>query len=258
MIPADKNSWLEWVLYQYLRLRLRHRFQSVLIRGLHYLEHLPDDRPVIAFSNHINWWDGPMVYLLTRHARNKNFYCMMDEQQLSHYRFASSIGAFFIDFKNPLRAAGATRYAVHLLQKRNTLLWIFPQGEISATHQPIELQPDSNYLATQANGAQMVPVSFRYEFFREGKPHALIEIGAPFPAVESSEHRIAAQCAEVSAHLNEAILTQNIEGFEMLIHQPLPFSKKWEWIKLAVRGRLAEFKYPSINDSLAPKKSSAA
>jgi 1-acyl-sn-glycerol-3-phosphate acyltransferase len=254
MIPAEKNSWLEWALHPYLRFKLRRSFQSVLVRGLNYLQELPADRPVIAFSNHISWWDVPLVFFLSRCARNKSFYCMMDEAQVKGYPFAGYVGAFSIDLNNSLRAAGATRYAVHLLQIRSTLLWIFPQGEISATHQPFKPRPDSNYLATQANSAQMLPVAFRYEFFREGKPHVLIEIGQPFSAVESSEYRIAAQCTEVAKHLDDAIVSQNVEGFEVLVHQPLPFRKKWEWLKLAIRGRLDEFKAPSLQESLSTKK----
>lgn len=241
MAPAEKNTGLDWLLYQYVRYTLRNRFHNVLIRGLANLQQLPTDRPVIAFSNHSNWWDGLVVFLLTRSARQKNFYCMMDEKQLEAYHFLTWVGAFSLDVENPLRAAGAVRYAVRLLQKRTTLLWTFPQGEIAPPHKPIELRNGANYLATQANGALMLPVAFRYEFFREDKPHVLIEVGQPFPSVESSDERIAAACAETAQRLHKVVGSQNVSGFEELLGPPLSLAKRWEWLCLALRGRLAEF-----------------
>ncbi len=217
MTLVEKNTSLGWLLYQYLRLRLRWRFHNVVIRGLPYLQNLPHDRPVIAFSNHINWWDGLMVFLLTRCARHKNFYCIMSDEQIAQYPYLKRLGAFSIDLENPLRAAGVVRFAVRLLQKRSTLLWLFPQGEMSSPHQPLQLRTGANYLATQANGAQMLPVAFRYEFFHGNKPHALIEIGQPFSAHESSDEKIAISCLEVSQRLNDAVVTQNLEGFEEII-----------------------------------------
>lgn len=217
MTLAEKHTSLGWLLYQYLRFRLSRRFHHVVIRGLPYLQNLPYDRPVIVFSNHINWWDGLMVFLLTRCARHKNFYCIMSDQQLAQYPYLERLGAFSIDLENPLRAAGVVRFAVKLLQKRSTLLWLFPQGEMSSPHQPLQMRTGANYLATQANGAQMLPIAFRYEFFRGNKPHALIEIGQPFSAHESSDEKIVLSSLEVSQRLNEAVVTQNLDGFVELI-----------------------------------------
>lgn len=217
MTVAEKNTTLGWLLYQFLRFRLRRRFDSVVIRGQSYLQHLPQDRPVIAFSNHINWWDGILVFLLTRCARNKNFYCIMTDEQINQYPYLKQLGAFSIDLENPLRAAGVVRFAVRLLQKRSTLLWLFPQGDMCSPHQPLQLRTGANYLATQANGAQMLPIAFRYEFFRGNKPLALIEVGQPFSAHESSDEKIALSCLEVAKRLDESIVTQNLDGFVELI-----------------------------------------
>lgn len=228
MTSVEKNTTVDWLLYHFLRAKLRRQFHSVHIRGLSHLQQLDSDRPVIAFSNHTNWWDGVLVFLLTRSARHKNFYCMMSEAQLAPYHFLTRIGAFSIDLDNPLRAAGVVRYAVHLLQRRTTLLWLFPQGDIASPHQPIEMRTGANYLATQANGAQMLPVAFRYEFFHENKPRILIEVGQPFAAHESSDDRIALSCIQVAQHVNEAANTQSLDGFEELLGPLQPPSKYWE------------------------------
>src|SRR5216684_944745 len=126
MIPAQKNPALDWILYQYV-----HR----LVR----LRALDPQHPVIAFSNHSNWWDALAVFMLTRAAPHKSFYCMMEEKQLRAYRFFSWLGAFSVDPTDPLRAAASVRYAIRLLRENETLMWIFPQGEMVPPYQPIKL-----------------------------------------------------------------------------------------------------------------------
>ena len=88
MLPANKNRFLDGLLYLYFRNRARRTFSAVAGRGLDHLRTLlPVDRPVLLFCNHTNWWDGLIVFLLTRQMRHKAVYCMMEEKQLKHYRF---------------------------------------------------------------------------------------------------------------------------------------------------------------------------
>ena len=74
MIAANKNDVLDSALYVYFRWLARRAFHTIAGRGLERLRHLPDDRPVILFCNHTNWWDGLMIYLLTRQMRHKAVY----------------------------------------------------------------------------------------------------------------------------------------------------------------------------------------
>lgn len=178
---------------------------------------------------------------------------MMDDQQLRRYGLLNRIGAFGIDLENPLRAAGAVRYAVTALQKRTTLLWLFPQGEITPPQKMIAFHTGANYLATQSNGALMLPVAFRYEFFQESKPRILIEVGTPFLAMESSDERLVDTCAEVARRLEKVVALQNVNGFEELLGPYLTWRKRWEWLSLAVRGRLAEFKPREDSSAAAPQ-----
>ncbi len=169
MIPAEKNPALDWIIYQYVKRLVRRSFHNVYVRGKSHLTNLPKDHPALVFSNHSNWWDAFAVFLLTRVASQKSFYCMMEEKQLQNYRFFSWLGAFSVNPNNALQAAVSVRYAIRLLQKDETLMWIFPQGEIVSPHQAIVPRHGVHYLATQAHSAQMIPVAFRYEFFRENR-----------------------------------------------------------------------------------------
>jgi 1-acyl-sn-glycerol-3-phosphate acyltransferase len=241
MIPAQKNPTLDWLCYLYVRRLVRGSFHNAYIRGAKRLQGLDPAHPAIVFSNHTNWWDALAVFLLTRTAPHKSFYCMMEEKQLKANRFFSWLGAFSVDPDSPLRAAASVRYAIRLLQQPETLMWIFPQGEMVPPAEPIRTRQGANYLATQAHSAQMVPVAFRYEFFREEKPTMLIDVGQPFIAHESSDERVTEAASEIAAKLDHVVRTQKVDGFEPLLKPQLSINKKWEWLCLALKGRLREF-----------------
>ena len=241
MIAANKNDILDSALFVYFRRRARRAFHTIAARGLEYLRKLPDDRPVILFCNHTNWWDGLIIFLLTRQMRHKAVYCMMEEQQLKYYRFFTWLGAFSVDLSSPLRSAASLRYAQRLMQKPETAMWIFPQGRICRQNEPVEIKPGTDYLAQCSPHALLVPVAMRYDFFREDRPNVLIEIGEPFPAVENSEGRIGEECNAAFARLTKAAQEQDITGFEPLFAPKLTINKRWQWIKMALTGRLREF-----------------
>jgi 1-acyl-sn-glycerol-3-phosphate acyltransferase len=241
VIAANKNDVIDAGLYLYFRYLARRAFHTIAGRGLERLRTLPDDRPVILFCNHTNWWDGLIIYLLTRHMRHKAGYCMMEEKHLKHYRFFTWLGAFSVDLSSPLRSAASLRYAQRLLQRNETAIWIFPQGRICRQNEPVEARPGTDYLAQTAPHALLVPVAMRYDFFREDRPNALIEIGEPFAAVDSSDQRIAEECNKAYARVTQTSLDQDLTGFTPLFPPRLTINKRWQWVKLALTGRLREF-----------------
>jgi 1-acyl-sn-glycerol-3-phosphate acyltransferase len=241
VIAANKNDILDSLLYVFFRWLTRRRFHTLAIRGVDHLRQLPEDRPILLFCNHTNWWDGLIIYLLTRQMPHKAAYCMMEEKQLKYYRFFTWLGAFSVDLSSPLRSAASLRYAQRLLQKNESAIWIFPQGKLSRPSDPVEIRPGTDYLAKSSPHALLVPVAMRYEFFREDRPNVLIEVGRPFAAVDSSESRIEAECNGVFARLAVAATEQDLTGFKPLFSPRLTINKRWEWIKLALTGRLREF-----------------
>ena len=158
-------------LFVYFRRLARSAFHTIAAQGLERLRKLPEDRPVILFCNHTNWWDGLIIFLLTRQMRHKAVYCMMEEKQLKYYRFFTWLGAFSVDLSSPLRSAASLRYAQRLMQKTETAMWIFPQGRICRQNEPVEIKPGTDYLAQSSPHALLVPVAMRYDFFREDRPN---------------------------------------------------------------------------------------
>ena len=240
MIPARKNRLLDAFFYLYLRRKLAQRFHGVHLRGGEHLAALPADQAVIAFANHTNWWDLLMLFRLTR-VIPKSCYGMMEEKNLRKYEFFRAIGGFSVDLESRLGAALSLRYAARLLRDPGNLVWIFPQGRLATPYEPIEVRPGLPFLARIAPKALLLPVAFRYEFFRDDLPLALIDVGAPFPAAGTDNVAIAAACQAQADRLAEAARTRDMSGFTSLLPRRLPINKKWEWVVRAATGRLAGF-----------------
>ncbi len=228
MIAANKNDVLDALLFVYFKRMALGAFHTVAGRGLERLRNLPADRPVILFCNHTNWWDGLIIYLLTRQMPHKAVYFTW-------------LGAFSVDLSSPLRSAASLRYAQRLLQKKETAIWIFPQGRICRQNEPVEIKPGTDYLAQTSPHALLLPVAMRYDFFREDRPNCLIEIGQPFAAIDNKEGRIAHEVNDAFSRITTAAQEQDLTGFSLLFQPRWTINKRWQWVKLAVTGRLREF-----------------
>ncbi|MEM1060437.1 MAG: lysophospholipid acyltransferase family protein [Verrucomicrobiota bacterium] len=246
MLPARKSAWRDRLMYVYLRRMLGGAFRDVRLRGREHLAALDPSRPVLAVSNHAGWWDGLMIFRLTRVLAERDFYCMMEEKQLRPNRFFTWIGAFGVNLDDRRESARSLRYALDLLARPGALVWVFPQGELASPHQPIVVKPGAAFLARKAEGVQVLPLALRYEFLRDEKPHALIEAGAPLaPAAGAfSDEQIRIGLEAVGARLDAAVRTMDVgegAGFELLERPRWSVNKRWEWCQLALTGRLAQF-----------------
>jgi len=242
LIPARKNAFLDRLLYVYLIRRLRRQFYSIEVKGLEHLQNLDPDHGSIAFANHSNWWDGLVIFFLTRHQKKKSSYCMMEEEQLQHYTFFTWIGAFGVDLSNRVRSALSIRYATRLLKDPNTLIWIFPQGEMASPQQSLVIKPGTHFIASRYPVTQLLPVCFRYEFINEDRPQIFVQIAPAFTAKESSDEIIQSSLQALCADLDQSLKVRNFADFQTLLAPKLSINKRWEWFSLLLKGRLREFK----------------
>ena len=57
-------------------------------------------------------------------------------------------------------------------------VWIFPQGEIETNDaRPLTFQPGIRALVRRTGRVRVVPVAFRYDFWQDERPEALIRFG---------------------------------------------------------------------------------
>jgi 1-acyl-sn-glycerol-3-phosphate acyltransferase len=236
MIPAHKNVFLDCVLYWLLRRSLCKHFYCIHAAGMDYLRNLKPDRPGVAFSNHTNWWDGLTIFFLTRFLPSKDFYCMMEEKQLQHYKFFAWLGAYSVDLNNPLRSAVTVRYTLELLKERRNLIWVFPQGKMMREYDKIRVQQGVDFMAQRVSHAQMLPATFRYEFRGERLPEIFIRFGAPYLAHENTPERLEGALQELTDRLRDDCRKDHLEDYEKLLRPRQSIDKHWRFARMLLLG----------------------
>ncbi|MFF2089336.1 lysophospholipid acyltransferase family protein [Paenibacillus sp. NPDC058174] len=178
MIPARKSKWFEKLLSRYNEhYLLRRHFHRLAIRGT--IEAPDLERSVIFIMNHSSWWDGLLVYQAVRMAGQQGHFFMMDEKQLSRYRFFSRAGAFSIDKESLQGILQSLRYAIELLKSGNSV-WVYPQGDIYHLEtRPIVFQSGIGYILERCPNAVVQPVTAYYTMGSNQKPDVTLWFGEP-------------------------------------------------------------------------------
>ncbi len=102
---------------------------------------------------------------------------MMDEKQLSKFRFFRKLGAFSVD-KTSLRGVLESLDFAEKLLRAGHHVWIYPQGDIR--HQearPMSFQSGVGYLLERCGNAIVKPVTVYYALGQEQKPIATLCFG---------------------------------------------------------------------------------
>lgn len=243
MLEAKKNAWFERLFEFYNRYYLIHRgFHSVGVKGDLHPTVDEDCLPVIYIANHSSWWDGMLVFEAVRRlSRTFEHYMMMQDEQLSVYRFFRWLGAYGVDQQSYTGIKQSLQYTVDLL-KRGRRVWIFPQGEIAALHQEaFHFQTGIGSILKSVGSACVVPVTLEYRMMYHPKPDASLRVGEPIVRDWSLLHRkqISAQLEELllnemKAHTLETCSARGIaEGYISMKHQRLSLHEKFA----VLRGR---------------------
>lgn len=241
MIPARKHPLLDRLLHIYVTRLARGTFHAIHVSGWNHLRQLPTTQSTLAVANHTNWWDGFLIFLLTRSTPNHACYCMMEEKQLQHYGFLTWIGAFSINLEGIGKALPSLRYTLGLLKRPGSLVWMFPQGTLTRPGDPIIIRPGALFLLQKSPDSLCLPVAFHYGFGREQKPEAYIHILPPLPATSITPDLLKAKLEEAHQTLHQRILADQSDSFEFLLSPKLSINKRWEKIRRLVSGRMKDF-----------------
>ena len=129
MIKAN-HSYLGVLFFKYFsRIKLRNHFQNIRFAG--NIEDL--GQPMLVISNHFSWWDGFIQLQLNNHLFKRKFHVMMLEEQLNKFMILNKGGAFSVQ-KNSRDIIKSLNYSVDVLNDKNNLLLLFPQGEIQTLY----------------------------------------------------------------------------------------------------------------------------
>ncbi|GFZ79387.1 glycerol acyltransferase [Paenibacillus marchantiophytorum] len=161
MIASDTSRWFKWLFSHYNeRYLLQRHFHAIDTVG--DIDPAPPGRPVLYMMNHSSWWDGLIVYQAIVRASKREHFMMMDEKQMSRYRFFRKIGAFSIDKSSYRGVIESLHYSEQLLKQGHSV-WLFPQGDIQhLEHRPLQFQNGIGYLLERCPEAIVQPVTAYY------------------------------------------------------------------------------------------------
>lgn len=128
------------------------------------------DKPLLIIANHFSWWDGFFQYQLNNTRYKKRFHVMMLEEQLSKRMFLTKLGVFGVK-KGTRDAMTSLAFAAKILEKKENMLLIFPQGKIESMHEcDFRFESGVERLIAKSKNINVVFVATLVDYFSERKP----------------------------------------------------------------------------------------
>ncbi len=131
---------------------------------------------VLMLANHTTWWDGFWAMHLCKNLLNRLFFFMMLEEQLRKFWFFRYTGGFSVK-KHSRSALESITYATELLQERNNMVLIFPEGKIQSMHKSdftFERGIDRIIKLAGQDKIQILMVAFMVDYFSSSRPSLYI------------------------------------------------------------------------------------
>ncbi|MBN1447169.1 MAG: lysophospholipid acyltransferase family protein [Bacteroidetes bacterium] len=241
MITAEKSALLSRLVGAYFHRKIRRSFAAVHLKGA---EHVSDTRPqvpLVLYANHPGWWDAVLPVILSNQVFRHDAYAMMEEKQMKQYGFFRRLGCFSVVREDPREAVRSLRYAADLLRGTSRVLWIFPQGTLTAAERrPLRFYNGTAHLLRDLGEVTAVPVAFRYEFVEQERPEVFIACGKPWYI--HAEERVD---IDLTTHLleelmeyeldvqREEIMERDLDAYATVIQGIRSVNERWD----AVRGR---------------------
>ncbi|MBS4030739.1 MAG: 1-acyl-sn-glycerol-3-phosphate acyltransferase [Clostridiales bacterium] len=145
------------------------------VRGL---ENLPNEGPYILCSNHISWWDPPLIGSI---VRNRQVHFMAKEELFRIPVFSQIIKGINVF---PVKRGSADRRAIKTaldILKNGNILGLFPEGTRSKTDELLPPQAGVGLIALKSE-APVIPVAIigPYRLFKPIQ----VKIGEPLEFTE--------------------------------------------------------------------------
>ena len=129
MLTPKRNFFATKFWNWYIHHIIHNDFQGIEVKSTFQPQ---EKESVLLIANHFSWWDGFFIYQLNQSLWKKQFNVMMLEDQLQKHQFLRYAGAFSIDRSNMRKAISSINYAAKLLQNPQSLVLMFPQGQIES------------------------------------------------------------------------------------------------------------------------------
>jgi len=235
--PAKTTPFWLWVANQFFYGMLENRFFALRYKGEEKFFNRDESIPTIAFAPHTNWWDGIVGYNICRRIFNKEIRLMVEE--LNRFPILRRGGAFSVNKKSAQASMKALQYAIDVIEDKNNILYIFPQGIIKPPNfRPIEFQTGLAYIAQKAvkkyGKVNLIPIGVNYFFLRADKPEVMVEIGdiitLDSDKIDRKEYSesLAKILEQLCDKQNANIAEGKLAGYKTLFQQKLKWYRKIE------------------------------
>ena len=173
IIKAKHNIFINSFFRFYVIWKMKKSFNTVIIRG--NVE--KTDLPVLLVCNHTSWWDGIWALHVNQQIFHRKYHFMMLEEQLQKNWFFKYTGGFSIS-KKTRSVIETLNYTAGLLQNKNNLVLMFPQGKIFSMHKrDFVFEKGIEKILTKINGkVQVVFLANIVDYFADVKPNVTMNI----------------------------------------------------------------------------------
>ncbi len=177
MIKAKPTRWAKFIFHIYVMRLMKRHFHT-----FHLFGDLPQpdpNLPMLLIPNHSTWWDGFFVYLLNEEILKREIYLMMLDSQLSKYKFFARVGAYGIEPGDKKKVLKSLAYTVELMQKLNTMVCIFPQGELFPWgKRPLNFKKGIELIIKKySQPVNILPLAMRTEYIGEQRAEVFFLFG---------------------------------------------------------------------------------
>lgn len=173
MIKAKHHIVIYPMFKRLTRFFMKRKFKSVSIHG-----NFPDNgNAVLVLSNHISWWDGFWMMHLNLTRLKRRFHFMMLEDQLRKNWYFQYSGGYSVK-KKSRSLLESLAYTSSLLEDKQNMVFVFPQGRIHSMHQHhISFEKGVSRIIGQCSpDTQIVFAANLIDYFSDAKPSLFMHI----------------------------------------------------------------------------------
>lgn len=172
----NESRFLIWFFTTYTRWLYWRTFAKVDIQS----EYRPTPgQSTLYVLNHHYWFDALTPLLLNHSHFQQHLMAIMDKVQLEKHPFFAKLGAIPIDRSHARNAVKTLDQAADWLNEPGTCVFLYPQGKLTDSIEPIVLESGVVRLIENAPMADVVPIGMHIHFRNGPKPELVIRIGKP-------------------------------------------------------------------------------
>ncbi len=177
MIPAKHSRGARAFFNPYLFWLMKRNFSHFYLANS-FIPPVNNDSLIVT-PNHISWWDGFFIDLISRKFILRKMHIMILEETLRQFPFFQKLGAFSIDLENSVSLLKTLHYTSGILKEKENFLVIYPQGEIEPYEKrPLQIKRGIKlFVKNSPENVAVLPVGFKVELYNEKKPAIICRFG---------------------------------------------------------------------------------